>query len=128
MDDAQLRTVWQQRQGNYRLTPLAEPLAVLMKQKLARRVRRLGELARLWDDMIPEAIRDHTALEGFHQGVLTVMVDSASQRFHLQTLLTGGLLRQMQEAFSGTLQKVRLLPGQFYSVDLETGRRRYDEL
>ncbi len=126
MDDAQLRTVWQQRQGKYRLTPLAEPLAVLMKQKLARRVRSLGELASLWDEMIPKPIRDHTALEGFHQGVLTVMVDSASQRFHLQTLLTGGLLRQMQEAFTGTLHKVRLLPGQFYSVDLETGTRRYD--
>jgi hypothetical protein len=125
MDDAQLRTIWQQRQYDYRISPLGEPLGVLMKQKLAKRVKQLGELARIWDEVIPEAIRDHTALEGLYRGVLTVIVDSASQRFQLQMLLNSGMMREIQHRFSGSLNKVRLMPGQFYAVDVETGERKY---
>ncbi|MCD4825234.1 MAG: DUF721 domain-containing protein [Phycisphaerae bacterium] len=126
MDDAQLRTIWQQRQYNYRITPLSEPLGILMKHKLARRVRQLGRLAEIWDEVIPESVRDHTALDSFHRGVLTVMVDSASHRFQLQTLLTGGIMKAIQQEFSGPLNKIRLVPGQFYAVDLETGAKRYE--
>ena len=126
MDDAQLRTVWQQRQYDSRITALSEPLGILMKHKLARRVRQLSDLAGIWDDTIPSTIRDHTALDSFHRGVLTVLVDSTSQRFHLQTLLTGGLMKAIQQRFAGPLNKIRLVPGQFYAVDLETGGKRYE--
>ena len=97
-----------------------------MKHKLARRVRQLSDLAGIWDDTIPSTIRDHTALDSFHRGVLTVLVDSTSQRFHLQTLLTGGLMKAIQQRFAGPLNKIRLVPGQFYAVDLETGGKRYE--
>lgn len=125
MDDAQLRTVWQQRQFNDRVTHLGKPLAVLMKHKLSKRFRQLSRLAVIWDEVVPEAIRDHTALESFSRGVLTVLVDSASHRFQLQTLLRGGLQRAIQANFSGAVNKVRLIPGQFASVDL-AGDRRYE--
>jgi hypothetical protein len=126
MDDAQLRTIWQQRQQQFQATFVSEPLGLFMKQKLAKRVRQIGELAAIWDDLLPEDIRRHTALDGLQRGVLTVLVDNASQRFHLQTLLTGGLMRELQSRFSGSIQKVRLVPGQFYSVDVETGEKRYE--
>jgi len=126
MDDAQLRTVWQQRQGRSRISSLAEPLGVLMKQELAKRVKQLGQLSTIWDAVVPSPIQEHTALDGLHRGVLTVLVDSASHRFTLQTLLTGGLMKEIQSRFDGALNKIRLVPGQFYSIDIETGQKRYE--
>jgi len=124
MDDFKLRTVWQQRQFKDRAAPLGQPLANLMKHTLAKRVRQLSQLAGVWDELIPDDIRDHTALEGFNRGVLSVMVDSAPHRFLLQNLLNGGLRREIQGRFAGGLDKIRLVPGQFYSVDL-AGLPRY---
>ncbi len=98
MDDAQLMTVWQQRQfpPGRRRCPGRWPS--LMKRKLARRVRQLSRLAEAWDQLLPQSIRDHTALEGFQNGVLTVLVDSSAHRFQLQTLLNAGLLAQLPGA------------------------------
>jgi len=125
MDDAQLQTIWQQRQQHDRLTHLGEPLGLLMKHTLGRKVRQLSELSGLWDELVPHEIADHTALESFSRGVLTVLVDSAPHRFQLQTLLNGGLKRAIQQRFSGAINKIRLLPGQFYSIDLN-GAPRYE--
>ena len=125
MDDAQLHTIWQQRQRDDIAIPLAQPLATLMKYTLGKRVRQLSQLAEVWDEVIPESIADHTALESFRRGVLTVVVDSAPHRFQLQTLLQGGLTDVLRERFSGALRKVRLVPGQFAAVDV-SGRARYE--
>jgi len=125
VDDAQLRTIWQQRQFADRITHLGHPLTILMERVLKKRVRQLGKLAEIWDEILPESIRDHTALEGFERGVLTVIVDSASHRYRLKTLLSGGLLKALRERFPGALERVRLVPGQFSSVDL-AGSRRYE--
>ena len=125
MDDAVLQTVWQQRQRRDRITPLAKPLGQLMNNTLAKRVRQFSSLAAVWDEVIPASIRDHTALETFHHGTLTVIVDSASHRFNLRTLLSGGLLREIQARCPQPINKVRLVPGQFYTLDVETGARRY---
>jgi hypothetical protein len=125
MDEAQLRTVWQQRQFRDGAVHVGQPLAVLMKHTLAKRVRQLASLAEIWDELVPESIREHTALESFRGGILTVIVDSTPHRFHLRTLLAGGLLKELQARFSGALSRVRLVPGQFSSVDV-AGRRRYE--
>jgi len=125
MDEAQLRTIWQQRQFNDPISPLAGPLGMLMKYKLARKVRQLGKLGQIWDEVVPRAINEHTALESFNRGVLTVMVDSAPHRYTLQTLLAGGLLHEIQSRFSGALNRVRLVPGQFSAIDL-AGAARYE--
>ena len=125
MDDAQLRTIWQQRQPKARLSHLSEPLAILMKHRLAKKVRQLSMLAEIWDEIIPRQIARHTALEGFSRGVLTVLGDAAAHRFQLRTLLDGGLMAAARERFSGAISKVRLVPGQFYAVDV-TGAPRYE--
>ncbi len=124
MDDAQLRTVWQQRQFNDRIAHISQPLTVLTKHVLAKRVRQLSKLAAIWDEVVPAEIAEHTALESFNRGVLKVIVDSAAHRFKLQMLLDGGLMAEIRSRFSGALDKVRLVPGQFYSVDL-AGQPRY---
>ena len=124
MDDAQLRTVWLQRQFDDRVLHLSQPLNTFMKYTLAKRVRQLSDLAKAWDEVIPDEIREHTALDSFQRGVLTVIVDSASHRFQLQTLLAGGLTREIRARYSGAMNRIRLVPGQFYSVDI-SGQRRY---
>ena len=125
MDDAKLRTVWQQRQFDDRCVPLAQPLGFLMKHVLAKRLRQLGNLADIWDSVLPRSVRDHTALESFSRGVLTVLVDSAAHRYQLQMLLSGGLMQEIRARFTGALNKIRLLPGQFFAVDF-SGAARYE--
>ena len=125
MDDAQLRTVWQQRQFDHRASPISRPLTSLMKYTLAKRVRQLSKLSEVWDDVVPQEIAEHTALESFNRGVLSVLVDSASHRFQLQTMLDGGLTGEIRARFSGALNKIKLVMGQFYAVDL-TGSQRYE--
>ena len=124
MDDARLRTVWQQRQFYDRTVPLSQPLTTFVKHTLAKRVRQLGKISQVWDEVIPEPVNSHTALDSFHRGVLTVMVDSAAHRFELQTLLSGGLMKEIRSRFPGPLNKIRVVPGQFYSIDL-AGEQRY---
>jgi predicted nucleic acid-binding Zn ribbon protein len=118
MDDAQLQTVWQQRQFSDRVVPLSQPLAMLMKHTLAKRVRQVGKLAEVWDEVIPEEIQEHTALESLSRGVLTVRVDSSAHRYQLRMLLSGGLLEEIRSRFGGALSKVRLIPGQFQAINV----------
>lgn len=126
MDDSQLRTLWLQRQPEDRVSHLAGPMTVLMKHKLGKKVRQLSNLAVVWDEVLPATIREHTALDSFRNGVLTVLVDSSSHRYQLQTLLTAGLMKEIRSRFLGPLNKIRLIPGQFCSIDLETGAKRYN--
>ncbi len=125
MDDARLQTIWQQRQFANRSAHLSEPLTFLMKHTLAKKVRQVSELAKIWDEVVPADLAEHTALESFSRGVLTVLVDSAAHRFQLQTLLSGGLMKIIQNRFRGAIRRIRLLPGQFCSVDL-AGKSRYE--
>ena len=125
MDDTTLRTIWQQRQFDDRYAPVGQPLTLFMKRVLAKRVRQLGDIGAIWDEVLPRSIRDHTALESFNRGVLTVLVDSAAHRYQLRMLLTGGVEREIRTRFNGPLNKIRLMPGQFYAVDL-TGAARYE--
>ena len=118
MDDAKLRTVWQLRQFDDQIVLLGQPLGQFVKDTLAKRVRQLGELAEIWDELIPAGVRDHTALESLNRGVLTVLVDSAARRYELRMLLDGGLRRQILSRFRGTINKVRLLPGKFDAVEV----------
>ena len=125
MDDAQLQTIWQQRQFRRDFSHLSHPLAVLMKRKLGPRVRQLSKLSAVWDEVVPDEINEHTALEAMRGGVLTVVVDSASHRFKLNALLAAGLQKEIQRRFSGALRKGRRVPGQFCAGDL-SGSPRYE--
>ncbi len=125
MDDRQLRTTWLNRQRPDRVSHLSEPLTSFMKKTLARRVRQLSRIAEVWDAILPPEVRDHTALESFSRGTLTVVVDSAAHRFELQTLLRGGLQRELGRQCPEAINKIRLVPGQFSSVDLN-GESRYE--
>ncbi|NLF33113.1 MAG: DUF721 domain-containing protein [Planctomycetes bacterium] len=123
MDDRQLHTAWQNRQAPDTVRPVGEAVALLMKHTLAKRVKQLGQIAAAWDEVIPAELATHTALESYARGTLTVMVDSAPHRFQLDALLKSGVRQALAERCSGPLNRIKLIPGQFYSVDLEGGRR-----
>jgi hypothetical protein len=125
ISDDQMRTVWQQRQDRRRIGSLGETVSRLMKKTLSKRVRQLGQIAEVWDDLIPPNLRDHTALDTFVRGTLTVMVDSASHRYQLQNQIRSGLQKSIQARCSATIQRIKLVPGRFYEIDRETGERRY---
>ena len=123
MDDAQLQTVWRNRQANWHCDPIARPLAMFMKHTLGRRVKQVGKLVGAWQEVIPAELAEHTCLESFQRGVLTVLVDTAAHRFQLQNLLNAGLIKDLQKRFGGPLNRVKLVPGQFYSLDDNDQRR-----
>ena len=58
MDDQQLKTAWQNRQWTDTVRHMSEPLTMLMKHTLAKRVRQLGALAGIWDEVIPADLRE----------------------------------------------------------------------
>ena len=118
MQERQLRNIWQNRQPRNRICALAEPLTVLMKQHLAKRVRRIGQLSVAWDECVPDFLRDHSALVSLTGGTLTVAVDSAAHRYRLEMLLRAGLLDAIRERFSGALNRVRLIPGEFDALEM----------
>lgn len=123
MDESQLRNVWRNRQQPDRIAPLGQPLTTLMKTRLAKRVRQLGALAAVWDECIPQYLREHTALVHFQRGTLTVAVDSAPHRYQLQVLLGNGLQEAIRERCPSALNRVRLVPGEFDCLDLPDRRR-----
>ncbi len=123
MDEKQLQTAWQNRQAPETARPVGEAVTLLMKHTLAKRVKQLGQIAAVWDEVIPADLAAHTALESFARGTLTVMVDSAPHRFQLDALLKSGVRQHLADRCSGPLNRIKLVPGQFYSVDLEGGRR-----
>ena len=110
MDDATLRTIWQQKRWKYRPTNLAEPLTMLMKKELSRNVRDVGDISKAWDQVLPPEILSHTALESYNRGVLTVSVSSSSRRFQLQTFLSGGGFQELRNQCQRALNKVKLVP------------------
>ena len=124
MDERQLRNVWRNRRRPNRIAALGKPLGELVRTRLAKRVRQVGQLASAWDECIPDPIREHTALVSFQRGTLTVAVDSAAHRYQLQMLLRAGVLEAIRERFSaGPLNRVRLVPGQFDAIDMPDGWR-----
>jgi len=117
MDESQLRHAWQNRQRRDRISCLSETLAGLMKHRLARRVRQIGRVSSVWDECIPEYLREHTALVSFARGTLTVAVDSAAHRYQLKQLFQSGLEEAIRERLPTTLNRIRLVPGTFEALD-----------
>ena len=118
VDEWRLQNVWRNRRQRNRADLLAKPLSHLMKRRLARRVRQVGRLSAVWDECIPQYIREHTALVNYRGGVLTVAVDSAPHRYQLQMLLANGLTEAIRERAPGPLNRIRLVPGQFEYLDM----------
>lgn len=80
--------------------------------------RKLGRLAALWTELVPESLASRTRLAGLHRGVLQVAVDSAATSFELDRLLRGGVLLQLQRRHTGTLVRVKVVVA---AIESDTG-------
>jgi Dna[CI] antecedent DciA-like protein len=91
---------------------LGESMVEFFKRSVSRRQTKLAKLAEAWTMLVPEAISEHCALEGFSRGTLTVLVDNSSYLYELKQVLLAGLEEQLCLACRGAgLVKVMLKPG-----------------
>ncbi|MCC6680335.1 MAG: DUF721 domain-containing protein [Phycisphaeraceae bacterium] len=65
------------------------------KKEIDRPLKQLGELASIWDQLVPPELADHARLESLSRGVLRVAVDSSACLYELDRLLRSGLQTQL---------------------------------
>ncbi len=104
------------RVRRYRVKP--EPdlslgfLADQFKREVERPHRQLGDLAELWNRLVPPHLLEHTRLESFSRAVLRVTVRSSAHLYELDRLLRQGLRKQLIEQHRGpALRRITLRPG-----------------
>src|SRR3954468_1571034 len=74
---------------------LGTAMLAFFKQSVEKRQAKFGKIARCWDQLIPETLAEHCALESFTRGTLSVLVDSSSHLYELKQLLLAGLQQQL---------------------------------
>src|SRR5215467_5106287 len=72
-----------------------DDLVSFFKQSVQRPQRKFGAISECWSTLIPSTFLEHTALQSFSKGTLTVLVDSSSHLYELRTLLLSGLQDQI---------------------------------
>ena len=94
---------------------LGEAMVALYHRQVEKRQTKLAILADVWCRLIPEPLLARCALESYHRGRLTVIVDSAPHLYQLKQLLLAGLEVQMLAACRGAgLRRITLKRGRWY--------------
>ena len=105
--------------------PLGPEMVSFFKQA-EKRQNKFGKVGECCAKLIPETINEHCALESFHRGTLTILVDSSAHLYELKQLLLAGLQQQLLLACKAAgLRKINLKPGRWYD-DGEAGGRKLD--
>jgi hypothetical protein len=128
-EDAELTRLNRVKQPGPRETPkLGGELVTFFKQSVEKRQTKLGKIATSWGRLVPETLTDHCALESFHRGTLTVIVDSSPHLYELKQLLLAGLQQQLLLACkSSGLSKINLKHGKWYDAPADGDRKlRFD--
>lgn len=82
-------------------------LADHVKRTVTKPHKQLGQIARLWEQAVPPALADRTALVSLTHGVLTVHVADSSAMYELDRLLRGGVELRLRQSCETTLRKVK---------------------
>src|SRR5215471_4910063 len=94
---------------------LGPELVEFFKKSIQKRQTKFAKIGECWSAIVPETFCEHTSLESFSKGTLTVLVDSASHLYELKQLLLAGLQQQLLLACkSAGLRKIQLKRGQWY--------------
>jgi len=84
-------------------------LADQFKREIARPFKQLGDLAELWNELLPADVTCGTRLESLQRGVLSVAVGSSSRMYDLDRRLREGLEHELVTRHQGTaFRKVKL--------------------
>lgn len=114
--DAELRRLQRVKQIQHpQAAALGPSLVGFFKNSVQKRQTKMGKIAERWQQLVPPLLAEHTALESFSKGSLTVLVDSASHLYELKQLLLAGLEAQLLLACkSAGLRKITLKSGRWY--------------
>ena len=114
--DAELRRLQRVKQLQHPEPAQLGPEVVgFFKHSVQKRQTKMGKIAERWQQLVPPLLAEHTALESYSKGSLTVLVDSSSHLFELKQLLLAGLEAQLRLACkSAGLRKITLKSGRWY--------------
>lgn len=105
-------------------SPLGPDLLTFFKNNVQKRQTKFGKIADCWSHLVPEFLDRHCALDTFHRGHLTVIVDSSSHLYELHQLLRAGLEQQLLLACrSAGLRKISVKPGRWYDPAADGSQR-----
>ncbi len=108
--------------------PMMGPeLVEFFKRSVQKRQAKFAKIGECWARLVPETFCEHTSLESFSKGTLTVLVDSASHLYELKQLLLAGLQQQiLLTCKSVGLRKISLKRGRWYEGDGVGKKIRFD--
>jgi hypothetical protein len=115
-DEAELKRLSRVKRTVRDPQPMLGPeLVDFFKKSIQKRQTKFAKIGECWSKVVPETFCDHTSLESFSKGTLTILVDSASHLYELKQLLLAGLEQQLLIACkSAGLRKISLKRGQWY--------------
>jgi Dna[CI] antecedent DciA-like protein len=115
-DEAELRRLSRVKRTSRAPEPMLGPdMVEFFKRSIQKRQTKFTKIGECWGTLVPETFCEHTSLESFTKGTLTVLVDSASHLYELKQLLLAGLERQLLIACKSTgLRKISLKRGRWY--------------
>jgi hypothetical protein len=95
--------------------PIGPEMISFFQQSVQKRQAKFSRVAICWEQLVPQMLSEHCALESLARGTLTVLVDSSAHLYELKQLLLAGLQEQLVLAckFAG-LKKISLKPGRWY--------------
>lgn len=104
---------------------LGPEMLAFFKQNVQKRQTKFAPIAECWSQLVPDFLLEHTALESFTRGQLTVLVDSSSHLYELNQLLLAGLRKQLLLACKAAgLRKIVLKPGRWYDTGEDPNDRK----
>ena len=115
-DEAELRRVSRVKKTTRAIEPnLGAELVDFFKKSVAKRQTKFSKIGECWGSIVPATFCEHTSLESFSKGTLTVLVDSSSHLYELKQLLLAGLQQQILITCRSTgLRKIVLKRGKWY--------------
>ena len=117
--EAELRRLTRVKNTQHFVPPMiGGEMVDFFKRNIQKRQAKFATIGECWAKAVPETFCEHTSLESFTKGTLTVLVDSASHLYELKQLLLAGVERQMLVACRGAgLRKIMLKRGRWYDGD-----------
>lgn len=76
-------------------TPTLGDDILTLYKKISRDFKKYGKIGTAWEELVPRMLVDHSAIESFSKGKLTVLVDNSAQLYDLKQLLLAGLEKQL---------------------------------
>ena len=80
----------------------------VMRKGLRKGNRQYSSIVEVWDELVPVHIARQATIVSIRNGVLEVATDGAAVAYQLNRLVRAGLLRDLQRASRGTLQKIKV--------------------